>query len=154
MQDYGNCEIVNQKQKHITLREKTFGKEILTEGVFVEFLSIIYKSFFRNNEKNDTSSKKPYNFPRKHTEIEHNSQKFILQNTGFLGYKLNRESLGMKDCITKQCKSYLYLRSVRNYSVLQTVILLEIVELISGNRPAYYEENNLLVRLWALYRIF
>ena len=41
-------------------------------------------------KKKDTSSKKLDNFPKKHTEIEHNSQKFISQNTVFLGFILNR----------------------------------------------------------------
>ena len=50
-----------------------------------EFIYIIFKSFFHKNEKNDTSSKIPYNFPRKHTEFENSSQNIFPQNTVFLG---------------------------------------------------------------------
>ena len=53
-------------------------------------LTLFTKVSSARMKKKDTSSKKPDNFPRKHTEIEHNSQKFIPQNTVFLGFILNR----------------------------------------------------------------
>ena len=155
-QDYENCEILNQKQKHITLRENTFEKEMLTEKIFVEFIYIIYKSFLCKNEKKDTSSKKPDNFPRKHTEIEHNSQKFIPQNTVFLGFILNPIQCENERVLNKIVK-ILPLKALYLCGIIQcceSATLLEIVELISGNRPAYQEKNNLLVRLRPFYRIF
>ena len=71
------------KAKHI--RERNIDRKIFC-GIHLHYL----QKFPMQEWKKDTSSKKPDNFPRKHTEIEHNSEKFIPQNTVFLGFILNR----------------------------------------------------------------
>ena len=71
------------KGKHI--RERNIDRKDVC-GIHLHYL----QKFPLKNEKKDTSSKKRDNFPRKHSEIEHNSQKFIPQNTVFLGFILNR----------------------------------------------------------------
>ena len=88
----------------------------------MELIYIIYKSFLcKNEKKKDTSSKKLDNFPKKHTEIEHNSQKFISQNTVFLGFILNRIKCENERVLNKIAKilPLKTILSVWNYLVLR-----------------------------------
>ena len=154
-QDYENCEILNQKQKHITLRENTFEKEILTENFFVEFIYIICKIFLCKNEKKILLPKSPIIFQENIQKLN-TILKNLFRKTVFLGFIVYRIQCENERVLNKIVK-ILPLKALYLCGIIQcceSATLLEIVELISGNRPAYQEKNNLLVRLRPLYRIF
>ena len=77
----------------INFREERFAKGIIAEFIFATYDSI-HKNLFLKNKANATSYKKleKNDFPKKHTKTGLNLQKFVLQNTAFLGYRIAKIS--------------------------------------------------------------
>ena len=103
-----------------TLREETFANKIFA------IYDLICKNLLRKNKENATSYEKLYDFQRKLTKTEHDSQKLVLQNSVF--GLMNRKNKFCKNFFRKQFLPFIASTAFKLNDLLTTFLFFRLFD--------------------------